>query len=144
MSQILSQIFPGCREPLLDTFYTFYYNRSLQYKMSLGLLKLLKLKSITITGTKEYKAKDTLVTENAVTVLSGADVTFKAGMSVILKPGFTVAQGAVFNGKIDPTLQQQTVDSEVKYVYDSQGNRVKKSYSDLNSEKYYVRDTKSS
>ncbi|MBU0476037.1 MAG: hypothetical protein KKF62_17965 [Bacteroidetes bacterium] len=117
-----------------------YDIRNLQNKMNFGLLRVLKLSAVDIDNTAEYKAKDTLKTENNVTIASGANVTFKAGAAITLKPGFSVASGAVFTAVIDANLQNQTIGSTVKYVYDAQGNRVKKDYSDYSSEKYYIRD----
>ncbi|MGD8778059.1 MAG: hypothetical protein PVH88_03765 [Ignavibacteria bacterium] len=65
-----------------------YDIRNLQYKMSFGLLSKLTLSTLEISDSVEYKAKDTIVTESTVSVLSGANVTLKAGGGIVLKPGF--------------------------------------------------------
>lgn len=117
-----------------------YDTRNLQHEMNFGLLSLLILNGINIDNTAEYKAKDTLKTESSVTINSGADVTFKSGGTITLNAGFSVDSGAVFSAVIDASLQQDTIGSKVRYVYDAGGNRVRKDYTDFSTEKYYVRD----
>lgn len=117
-----------------------YSTQNLPYNMSFGLLSVLKLGAIDIDNTAEYKAKDTLKTQNSVNINSVAIVTFKSGAAITLNMGFSVEADATFTAEIDASLQNDTIGSTVKYIYDAQGNRVKKNYTDFSSEKYYVRD----
>ena len=50
---------------------------------------------------------------------------------------FTVESGAVFSAEIDPSL---LVEHHIEYTYDADGNRVRKYYSNLDEDKYYVHD----
>jgi hypothetical protein len=117
-----------------------YDIKNLPYQMDFGLLSLLTLSSIEIDNEITYKAKDTIRTQNTVIILSGADVRFTSGSTIELKAGFSVAEGGIFRAEVDESLLNESVGSTVKYAYDAGGNRVKKSYSQFNSEKYYVRD----
>jgi hypothetical protein len=49
-------------------------------------------------------------------------VVLQAGKKVILKPGFTAAQGSYFNAKIDPFLTQDA--TVVTYSYDALGKLI--------------------
>ncbi|MGD8782717.1 MAG: RHS repeat-associated core domain-containing protein, partial [Ignavibacteria bacterium] len=117
-----------------------YDIKNLPYQMDFGLLSLLTLSSIEIDNEATYSAKDTIRTQNTVSILSGGDVRFISGSTIKLKAGFSVAEGGTFRAEVDESLLNESIGSTVKYAYDAGGNRVKKSYSQFNSEKYYVRD----
>gem|GEM_PF-3274143 len=61
-------------------------------------------------GTYAYNSSSTLVTSGEVEINSGYDVTFTAGTSITLNPGFEAKAGSVFLAKIDdctPALQEE-------------------------------------
>lgn len=64
----------------------------------------------------EVRAGDRLNTSGSVVVASGANVTFQAGDSVTLGPGFSVADGGIFKAKITANKAhylRQTVPSQM-------------------------------
>ncbi|MGD8782105.1 MAG: hypothetical protein PVH88_24465 [Ignavibacteria bacterium] len=60
-----------------------YDIKNLPYQMDFGLLSLLTLSTIEIDNEITYKAKDTIRTQNTVIILSGGDVRFTSGNTII-------------------------------------------------------------
>jgi len=64
----------------------------------------LVLSSGSISSTKTYEAENTVTAQTAYTVLSGGNVTFRAGGQISLEPGFTASNGSAFRATVDGTL----------------------------------------
>lgn len=66
----------------------------------------LVLASQTITDTREFVACHTITASNGFVVGSTGNVVFRAGSSITLAGGFSVAVGGTFAATIDPTLTE--------------------------------------
>ena len=60
--------------------------------------------TITLVGTTLFQACHTITAGSGFSVVSPADVVFRAGTRVVLTDGFSVASGASFRVEIDPDL----------------------------------------
>ncbi len=69
-----------------------------------GLGDSLELEQMSIDWTQEFEACTSITAGNDFVVASSGDVTFRAGQSVSLDDGFSVAAGATFTVAIDPTV----------------------------------------
>ncbi len=64
----------------------------------------LVLSSGSISSTKTYEAESSIAAQTSYTVQSGGNVTFRAGASVSLKPGFSSVSGSTFHAYTDADL----------------------------------------
>ncbi|RMG43057.1 MAG: hypothetical protein D6732_00505, partial [Methanobacteriota archaeon] len=90
-----------------------------------------------ITGTRTYRALQTITAQNNFVVASGGDVTFIAGQRIELKPGFQAQNGSRFQAQIDPNIGSQP-GNVLSLTYNQNGERIKK-HSDTNGTLYYIR-----
>lgn len=57
--------------------------------------------TIPTSTTKEYRATNSIISGPAYIVETGADVSFKAGSVITLKPGFEASEGSIFHATIE-------------------------------------------
>jgi hypothetical protein len=67
-----------------------------------GLSDSMVLEGMTIDGTHLFEACTTITAGNGLDVTGTADVTLRAGQSVVLTNGFSLAVGASLTVDIDP------------------------------------------
>jgi hypothetical protein len=61
----------------------------------------------TYLSTTSVEACERVTAAAATVVASGADVTFRAGRSIVLGPGFSVAAGGAFRAQIEPVWLEE-------------------------------------
>ncbi len=75
-----------------------------------------------ITGNKEIKALNTISAEN-YNIIENTDIKFRAGKKIVLKPGFSVLNGARFSAKagynnfFDCDSKKIVMDNKQKYIF---------------------------
>jgi hypothetical protein len=81
-----------------------YFEREIPSSEPVGVD--LVLRDETIHGTKVYGAKRSITAGPAFHIEEPGDVTFRAGNSIRLMPGFWVKSGSRFRASIDPVLSR--------------------------------------
>ncbi len=64
----------------------------------------LVLQNQSVTTTQVYEACDSITAGPSFSIVSPANVTFRAGQSIVLRNGFSVGSGASFAAEIDPSV----------------------------------------